>query len=114
MIGVVLFVILGIAGLAAVYLQSTSGASISVEQASGADSGEGSPRKVRRYPFVVGQPGPGDRAPQIRLPSTAGPAFDLAAQRGRTVLLYFQEGLMCQPCWDQLKDIEERWDPSGD
>jgi peroxiredoxin len=25
---------------------------------------------------------------------------------GKTVLLYFQEGLMCQPCWDQLKDIE--------
>ncbi len=26
--------------------------------------------------------------------------------RGKTVLLYFQEGLTCQPCWDQLKDID--------
>jgi len=25
---------------------------------------------------------------------------------GKTVLLYFQEGLTCQPCWDQLKDIQ--------
>lgn len=22
------------------------------------------------------------------------------------MLLYFQEGIMCQPCWDQLTDIE--------
>jgi peroxiredoxin len=26
--------------------------------------------------------------------------------RGKTVLLYFQEGITCQPCWDQLKDVE--------
>jgi peroxiredoxin len=23
------------------------------------------------------------------------------------VLLYFQEGLSCQPCWDQIKDLEK-------
>ena len=34
--------------------------------------------------------------------------FDLASLRGKTVLLYFQEGLTCQPCWDQLKDIESQ------
>src|SRR5260370_18568734 len=45
-------------------------------------------------------------APAIQLPSTAGGTFDLASQRGKTVLLYFQEGLTCQPCWDQLKDIQ--------
>ena len=60
-----------------------------------------------QYTFTVGQPGPGATAPAIQLPSTAGGTFDLAALRGKTVLLYFQEGLTCQPCWDQLKDIDQ-------
>jgi peroxiredoxin len=59
-----------------------------------------------QYAFQVGSPGPGEMAPAIQLPSTAGGTFDLASQRGKTVLLYFQEGLTCQPCWDQLKDIQ--------
>lgn len=59
-----------------------------------------------KYAFRVGKPGPGATAPAIRLPSTAGGTFDLASLRGQRVLLYFQEGIMCQPCWDQLKDIE--------
>lgn len=25
------------------------------------------------------------------------------------MLLYFEEGVGCQPCWDQLKDIEANW-----
>lgn len=58
------------------------------------------------YPFAVGKPGPGEVAPQISLPSTNGAAFDLGALRGQTVLIYFQEGIGCEPCWDQLKDIE--------
>lgn len=41
--------------------------------------------------------------------STEGGTFDLTDARGERVLLYFQEGLMCQPCWDQLKDIEARF-----
>ena len=59
-----------------------------------------------QYAFQVGRPGPGGQAPTIALPSTAGGTFDLASMRGKTVLLYFQEGLTCQPCWDQLKDIQ--------
>jgi peroxiredoxin Q/BCP len=59
--------------------------------------------------FDVGEPGPGAEAPPIRLASTAGGTYDLAAARGTTVLLYFQEGLMCQPCWDQIRDIERNW-----
>jgi peroxiredoxin Q/BCP len=59
-----------------------------------------------QYTFQVGSPGPGTVAPEIRLPATGGSTFDLAAMRGKTVLLYFQEGLTCQPCWDQLKDIQ--------
>lgn len=59
--------------------------------------------------YAVGQPGPGAVAPTFTLPSTAGGDFDLAAQRGKTVLLYFHEGLGCQPCWNQIRDIETRW-----
>lgn len=59
--------------------------------------------------YAVGQPGPGAPAPTFTLPSTAGGSFDLAAQRGKTVLLYFHEGLGCQPCWDQIRDVEKRW-----
>ncbi len=59
-----------------------------------------------KYAFQVGSPGPGQQASALQLPSTAGGTFDLASQRGKTVLLYFQEGLTCQPCWDQLKDIQ--------
>jgi peroxiredoxin len=63
-----------------------------------------------RYSFQVGQPGQGAQAPNVRLDSTNGGSFDLASMRGKTVLLYFQEGLTCQPCWDQLVDIQDRLD----
>lgn len=59
-----------------------------------------------KYEFKVGKPGPGAGAPGFSLPSTKGGTLDLASLRGKRVLLYFQEGIMCQPCWDQLKDIE--------
>lgn len=60
------------------------------------------------YPFQVGNPGPGQSAPALVLPSTDGSTFDLAKLRGKTVLLYFQEGISCQPCWDQMKDMQTR------
>lgn len=61
-------------------------------------------------PYAVGNPGPGEQAPPLRLPSASGGTFDLGEMEGERVLLYFQEGIMCQPCWDQLSDIEARWD----
>ena len=81
----------------------------------GNTGGRGAPRGAQAeqagaYKFAVGNPGPGAKAPSMTLPSTAGGSFSLAAQRGKTTLLYFQEGLGCQPCWDQMKDIEARWD----
>ncbi len=61
-----------------------------------------------KYPYAVGTPGPGDPAPPLTLPSTTGDSFDLASYRGKQqVLLYFQEGLTCQPCWDQLQSIQK-------
>lgn len=59
-----------------------------------------------QYRFAVGDPGPGQPAPPIVLPSTAGGNFDLASLQGKTVLLYFQEGIGCQSCWDQMREIE--------
>ncbi len=59
-----------------------------------------------KYAFQVGSPGPGQAAPEFSLPSTTGGTFHLSSARGKTVLLYFQEGLTCQPCWDQLIAIQ--------
>lgn len=59
--------------------------------------------------FQVGQPGVGAVAPDIDLRSTAGGTFDLSTQRGKTVLLFFQEGVGCEPCWTQITDIERDW-----
>lgn len=58
-----------------------------------------------KYRFQVGDPCPGQLAPPIRLMSTDGNVFDLSGMRGKSVLLYFQEGVTCQPCWDQAKDL---------
>lgn len=71
----------------------------------GSSAGTG---QAGKYAFQVGHPGSGEQAPPIMLPSTDGSTFNLAALHGKTVLLYFQEGLTCQPCWDQLKDIESK------
>ena len=62
------------------------------------------------YPFEVGDPGPGVQAPDFTLPGTDGETFTLSEARGESVLLFFQEGLGCQPCWDNMKDIEARMD----
>jgi peroxiredoxin len=97
-----LLTILGILSAAVIAL----GAIFVLNTPSGSPAGT---EQAGRYPFQVGSPGPGAEAPPIELPSTDGGTFDLASLRGETVLLYFQEGLMCQPCWDQLKDIESQF-----
>jgi peroxiredoxin Q/BCP len=66
---------------------------------------------VSAYPYQVGQPGPGQKAPDFTLASTTGGTWSLAAQKGKTVLLFFQEGIDCEPCWTQIKDIESDWAP---
>ena len=69
-------------------------------------SGHVTSKSSSAYPYQVGRPGPGSFAPNFTLPSNGGGHFSLAAQRGRTVLLYFQEGIDCQPCWTQLQAIQ--------
>jgi peroxiredoxin len=58
------------------------------------------------YTYQVGAPGPGQPAPAVHLAATDGSTFDLGNERGKTVLLYFQEGVGCEPCWNQITDIQ--------
>ena len=96
--GIVIAVVVGVVAIAALYAIFSSSTS---SQATAGGS---------TYPYAVGNPGPGEPAPPMRLPSTDGGTFELGDLRGERVMLYFQEGVMCQPCWDQLRDIEARWD----
>ncbi|MCZ0990936.1 peroxiredoxin family protein [Streptomyces diastatochromogenes] len=57
--------------------------------------------------YAVGSPGVGRAAPAFRLTASTGKQVGLGDYRGKNVLLYFQEGLTCQPCWDQLTALEK-------
>ncbi len=70
-----------------------------------ADKGSGG-GSASGYKFEVGAPGPGEMAPDFSLPATSGETVKLSDYRGKTVLLYFHEGAMCQPCFDQIRDLE--------
>jgi peroxiredoxin len=59
------------------------------------------------FKHVAGQPAAGIAAPPFHLTAGAGGQVSLTDFRGKNVLLYFQEGLSCQPCWDQIKDLEQ-------
>jgi peroxiredoxin Q/BCP len=58
------------------------------------------------YPYQVGSPGAGQAAPGFTLAASTGGTISLSQFRGQTVLLFFQEGLTCQPCWDQITDLQ--------
>ena len=52
--------------------------------------------------------GVGTAAPDFTLPATNGETFTLSAYRGKSnVLLLFDEGLSCQPCLQQMHDLDE-------
>lgn len=57
--------------------------------------------------YDVGSPGTGQTAPAFTLSASTGKQISLSDYRGKNVLLYFQEGLTCQPCWDQITDLEK-------
>ncbi|MGH7456558.1 MAG: redoxin domain-containing protein, partial [bacterium] len=47
-------------------------------------------------------------APDFTLPSTTGGTITLSDFRGKkNVLIYFNEGLSCQPCWEQIPELEK-------
>ena len=52
-----------------------------------------------------------NKAYDFNLPSTTGGSVQLSDYSGKkNVLLYFQEGIMCDPCWKQLEDIQKIYD----
>ena len=55
--------------------------------------------------YEVGRPGPGDPAPDFSLTGGDGQTLKFADLRGKQVLLYFHEGLGCDPCWRQIDAI---------
>jgi len=59
------------------------------------------------YPYQVGSPGPRQRAPGFTLAASTDGRVSLSQYRGKSVLLFFQEGLTCQPCWNQITDLEK-------
>ncbi|QQG50269.1 MAG: redoxin domain-containing protein [Candidatus Berkelbacteria bacterium] len=48
----------------------------------------------------------GDSAPSFELASATGGKVTLNQYDGKPVLLYFNEGVGCQPCWKQIIDLE--------
>jgi peroxiredoxin Q/BCP len=59
------------------------------------------------YPYQVASPGQGSAAPGFTLAASTGRRVSLSAYRGKSVLLFFQEGLTCQPCWNQISDLQQ-------
>lgn len=95
--------------LGAIFLVNNQGSSANEQASSGSGGGQASGGAASsEYPYEVGDPGPGQEAPPTELSSTDGGKFDLASTRGETTLLYFHGGVMCQPCYDQTKDIEKQ------
>jgi peroxiredoxin Q/BCP len=70
-------------------------------------SGGSSTAGAGKYPYQVGSPGAGQAAPGFTLAASTGGQISLSRFRGKTVLLFFQEGLSCQPCWDQITDLQK-------
>jgi peroxiredoxin len=58
--------------------------------------------------YDIGRPATGEAAPAFTLPDNAGRQISLSEYRGKSVLLYFQEGLTCPPCWDQMSVLEKQ------
>ncbi len=65
-----------------------------------------SKRAAKSVGYAIGTPSSGALAPDFSLPSTSGTTVNLVDFRGKSVLLFFHEGIGCQPCWDQIRDLE--------
>ncbi len=79
---------------------------ISIVAIASRPSGSNAGNKKSAFPYAVANPGKGATAPDFTLPSTKGGSVKLSDYQGKTVLLFFHEGIGCQPCWDQIRDLE--------
>ena len=50
---------------------------------------------------------PGATAPDFDLMSTNGQTISLSDYRGKNVFLFFNEGVMCSPCWQEISRLEK-------
>ena len=66
----------------------------------------GGTSQQKQYRYDIASPKTGALAPDFTLPSTTGGTVRLSDLKGKNVLLYFQEGIGCEGCWTQLKDIQ--------
>lgn len=69
-------------------------------------SGQSQQHAAGKAAYQVGQPAQGEAAPAFSLAASNGKTVSLGDYRGKNVLLFFQEGIGCQPCWDQIRDLE--------
>ena len=49
---------------------------------------------------------PGTIAPDFSLPSTSGKTISLSDYKGKNIFLFFNEGVMCSPCWQEVSKLE--------
>lgn len=98
----IILVVLAVAAVVGVLYLIYQNSRANQDTATGVATGGGS-----GFRHVTGQPGIGASAPAFTLASHTGGSVSLNDFRGKNVLLYFQEGLMCQPCWDQIRDLEQ-------
>lgn len=55
----------------------------------------------------------GDVAQDFRLPTAAGGFVSLSTYKGSNVLLFFSEGVGCDPCWRQIVELQKSLQSSG-
>ena len=73
-------------------------------------SDQGSQNSASSQLTSIGNLKLGDAAPDFSLPSADGKVVSLGDYKGKNVLLYFQEGVMCQPCWKQIGSMQKNID----
>ena len=49
---------------------------------------------------------PGTVAPNFSLPSTSGKTISLSDYKEKNIFLFFNEGVMCSPCWQEVSKLE--------
>ncbi len=62
---------------------------------------------------TIGRARVGDVAQDFRLPTADGRSISLSAYKGYPVLLFFSEGVGCDPCWRQIVELQNSPELAG-